>query len=455
MSYSKKILDILSFSTIIRYLNIILSLGSLIIFLYFVEKQEYGLLCVALSFIPVFSTFFNFGLGGVLKPEILRSKAKEDTADWKCLLSQYSLLQIIGGILFSIILLSLYDLFLGNYPSNLIEMVKPLSLLVIINALKRIFQLVLYINLRLKLYVFVDFLELVLKLVLFFVFFIFLGPFQALILVNIVPQAISVLITGFFTLGTIFSSFQFLSFKMTKLCEITKKFGLYSFLNNLVIANTEQVPIWIINYLLGAEAVAIFSLANRIKNSVNTLYTQISTAFIPYISSEIEKNKKLAGKLYLAMIKTSSIFSFSVTIFSIIFVYFFLTSIFPKYTESIIPFLFLSPGLFFAGIAVGQKGIFYLIRGLKQILISNLLRLVLLIIMGWVLTGIWGLIGMCITISILSLIVFLNIFLIGKIEKEFDYEMVDFLKITEDEKKAIKKNIELFIVGSKKKIGNI
>ena len=201
-----------------------------------------------------------------------------------------------------------------------------------------------------------------------------------------------------------------------------------------------EAPVWIIQYILGVEAVAVFSVARKLIQFLRGLLTPLSQVLYPVLS-EISPNDK--NRLHIVTtraIKYGGFVSLIVFISAFIFLPTFFKIVFPEYLEAvllakILIFALLTTPLF---LMLGPS--LYAVRGQKYIFYSLLQVIPVYLVIFSLLTYFFGLIGSA--ISWVLVIYFLAIFqyrYLVKLEPGMRISLKEIVKLDKYDKELIKK----------------
>jgi len=156
----------------------------------------------------------------------------------------------------------------------------------------------------------------------------------------------------------------------------------------------EQVLPWIVQFFLGVEAVAVFTVAKRGVDFFNTLLFSINQVYLPLLSSEMSKGAKRINLIMNRSIKYLLASSCIIVITGIIIAPFLFEILFStKYLESVPIFRMILPAVFVAALYSIINPVFMAYKGQKYIFGAFLISLVTTVISVSLLTPVAGLPG--------------------------------------------------------------
>jgi O-antigen/teichoic acid export membrane protein len=358
-------------------------------------KFDYGLMILALSTFAIATIFLDIGSLALLPSEIARYRIEKPEIT-KSLIWEFALQQILFGLLISILLFSSSFFMKQRYGEIVFRMLWIVALMVVIKSIDNVFAVTFHGFTRFKLHQGREVTMSGVKSILaFIVLFREMGVLVALFIYPI-SRFISV---------ALFSPYFLKIIKTLPPGYNTRGalLGIYRGHGRFVVANVPikklqaEAPVWIIQYFLAVEAVAVFAVARKVVQFLRGILTPISQVLYPVLSeiSYKDKNKmhvvtiravKYVG--FISMISYFSAFIFLPTIFKIVF---------PEYLEAIplvkilLLILLATPFLLIFGPSL------YAIRGQKYIFTSLLRVIPIYLVIFSIFTYFFGLLGSAIS----------------------------------------------------------
>lgn len=338
MSETKKIVNIVgsgvswsSFQTVVTrflgFFSALLILSRLSVF-------EYGLIELSLASLSIFSLFLLPGIQPVVISDISESIRKENGRQAIEYIKKYFNLQLILSIVAFLLIFSISYLPIDAFQENSRILIRILSLTFLLSPWRQTFQVVFSGVLEFRARNLINIFEEVSKffLLLFLFSFFELGP-VAVVLAIFVSQLIPILIM-YFKYKKEIRKIESLGGQ-----EIILPFNHYilgqsfwamagSYMNTF----GQTCRLWIIKFLLGTEAVGIFSLAQSLYSHIVAVFsiTAVISPILTRYKEDFSKFKRIISK----SIKYQFIVSFFIGTFSFLFIPIIIPIFFPEYAKS-------------------------------------------------------------------------------------------------------------------------
>ncbi len=279
--------------------SMIISFFSSLLIIIHLSVYEYGLLVLALSIVAVFEFFLDFGLSPVISTEIAQELGKERLDYAKTLIISFSKFTLFMGIVVSL-LIFIFSNTLADFVSKpaVASLIRIASLMIFLTSLKYIFELSFESSLRFKYRGAMDTLESLSK-VGWVVSFIYLGVFnlETAFLCYSLAMAVSLSVSWVFLIRSVEQYRGIRPVKKPLFKNIIKRHGKYRIIMQSFQKVQGNLPLWILEFLLGVEAVGIYALARRVYDFISLFLKSIEKVLIPTISYEIVRNKERVKRI--------------------------------------------------------------------------------------------------------------------------------------------------------------
>ena len=434
MSLTRKIAEGTAVYTIGNFLNNFLGFLTAFFLIKALEKFEYGLLTLALSAFALVTIFLDLGSLVLVPSEIARYR-KNNPEIAKSILREFAILQILLGMAISSALFIISFLIKNYYSNEVTNLLYVVSFMVAIKAIDNIFSVTFYGFTKFKLHQGREILNGVAKCVLAFLV-LYLGGG---VLVAIAIYPISMLIAVLIFLPYFLNIIQSLpSGHEAKgiLLRIYKEHGKFVVANVPLKRAHSEMPVWIIQYLLGVEAVAVFSVASKVVSFLFGLLMPLSKVLFPVFS---EISAIYRDKMYIVAargMKYTAIISFIIFIISFIFMPLIFKLAFREYYEAVDLVRILLLILLFSPIFNVVTPYLYAIREQKYIFSILLYSFLAYFWIFYILTYLFGLTGSVLGRVLDSMIIaILQYRFLVKLESNMRISWREIFKIDEYDKK--------------------
>ncbi len=263
----------------------------------------------------------NFGLHRVVSAEIAGELGKKQLSRAKELLLSYSKLNLLMGLIlsFSLFLPSSYLASLFSKP-DIAPLLQIASLMVFLEALRYIFNISFQSSSHFKYLSIMSSLEASARLV--FVFSLFsLGSLNLITALLSYPFSIAVsLFLSFPLLMRSLKKYHAISpTKLSLFRRMVSTYGKYAIIRQPFGSVVDNAPVWVIKFILGVEAVGLYSLARRMYAFIRTFITSIERVLIPTLSYEITQNRERVRNMLFRGVKYGFYLSSTAVILAILF----------------------------------------------------------------------------------------------------------------------------------------
>jgi len=286
-SLTRKIAEGTAHIAFANLITIIFNLISFIIVVRLLGKFEYGLIVLALSAVNILSTFLDFGIGGVLTSDIAQELKNNRKDRVKSLLYRYTQIEIVAGLIISIILFSTADLLGQRYHDVVGDLIKISSLLILFNALKNIFITTFNSHLDFRSMFYINSCESISRLIYIVIFGYYMGfGIYGVMASYPASSATAIILTSGRYARIVRGYIKVIRSRESLFFRTITSHGKWAIGIRPVKNLSGNIPPWIIQYLLGVEAVAIFNVARRAASYATLLLSPLESVLMPVISQE-------------------------------------------------------------------------------------------------------------------------------------------------------------------------
>jgi len=402
---------------------------------------HYGILTLALSVVGILAPFLDFDIGSVISVDIASELGKNQLSRVKKLIKEYVRLEIIIGLIFSLSLIIFNGLISQKYGQEIGDLVKIISALLFLQALKNIFSTTFYGFSNFRYFTLIDAIESLVKFI-FVIGLYYFGQFSVVkvAVIILVSSLTSVIITLPLFIKSLkpLKNIRYDSDNMLK--EILFKHGKFHVINQPIKSSLESLRLWFIKLFVGVEGVALFQVANKLFGYISILFSSFEGVLLPVLAEEISKNISLAKEIVKRSVKYFTFIGILVMIFSFLFIGDLLRLFFyNKYDASLPIFYWLTLVLPAVGFSVIIRPMFFAFKGQKYLLKSYVISTLLFgYPLGIFLTYKFGVVGFAIPIGNYVAII-LRYYYIRKIDKEFYIKFKDFFRFDKYDKILVNK----------------
>ncbi len=399
-----------------------------IILIRMLGTSEYGLFVLVISSISISTSFLDLGLKEVVSADMANEigRGRDDKA--KKMFRDFYRMQIIIGVFLSVLVFLVSFLAMNFYThpvvSNLIFIGTSL---IFLNAIRNIFFVAFYSHSKFGNYSFIQLLDNFIRLV---GIVIFIGIFKEGILMVMVIYISSTLLTLLLLTPPLFKTIQqFRNITHSETHELKKMIqhhGKYNIFSAPLKTISSNLPYWIINFVMGVEFVAIYSIAFKIFSFFNSLVSSVSIVLVPIISKQISNNVKWVKHLILRSTKGLVYLALPITIVTMITAPFMFKLFFNQdYSDAVFVFRIFLPILIFNSMFLSAtRPLFYALQLQKGLFMSILLLVFLIVTLGFPLTIWFGVKGMALAyvLSLVISILFQYGYVKSKVSILFDFK---------------------------------
>jgi O-antigen/teichoic acid export membrane protein len=380
--------------------NLIATLFGLLTFLVIVRtlgRFEYGLIVLALSAVNITSTFLDFGIGGVITADVAREIGRDRFDRSKSLLYRYAQLQVFTGLLLFFVVFFSNFYFEQRYSELVSKLVQISAFMLLVNGAKNIYIAVFNSHLEFRQVTIIQVGETIFRLlyVLVFLFILDAGIFGVM-----ASYPLSILTAVLLTSPRFYS--KAMNYKGIERSQESLFFSTLTGHGKWVVGMIpfkrlgDNIPPWIIQFILGVEAVAIFQVARRVAGFIVSFISPLEQVLMPIIPKEIENIDKV-NKIISRSYKYSFWLSTLVVIASILaasIVFEFLFGL--AYIASVPVFRVLVFIAIIYAFNLTMRPLFFGFKTQKHLFIIYVLGFLVLVVLGSIFTLILELMGMAV-----------------------------------------------------------
>jgi O-antigen/teichoic acid export membrane protein len=419
-----------------RFLTIIFLIKAL-------GKSDYGLLVLTLSVFSIVTTFLDLDQvkPTLIPSEIARYKGEKPKIV-KSLVREFAIQQMLFGLLIGISLIFSTLFIEEKYGEVVARLMLFVSAMIVGKSAYNILNVTFYGYTRFKLHQGMEItLSMLRALLAFAVFTLGKGLFAAM---SIYPVSLLVSVILFLPF------FQRIISKMPKnyeskgiLLRIYRNHGKFVLAGVPLIKLNSEAPIWIIQYLLGVEAVAVFSVARKVFVFLRDLLNPLNRVLFPVLSEissmGIVKMHKVMerGVKYLGVISMI----FFISAFSLITPFF--KFVFQEYLEAVPLAKIILLILLLRPLTVILSPSLYAFQGQKYLFLSKLYTTPVHLSLFYLLTYYFGLMGSAMGLLLHSMfVVILQYYYLIKINPNMRLSWKEIVKIDDYDRNLFKKVYE-------------
>lgn len=388
---------------------------------------QYGILTLTLSIIGFLTPFLDFDISSVICADAAYELGKKQLSNVKRLFYDYFKFEIIMGIIFTIVLLIFNGYIKYKYGSEIARYVFIISFLLFFQAIKNIYSTVFYSYSNIKYFTYVDIIEALIKFILTIVLFL-------LHQINLLSIVFVILISSGLPVIFIFPLF-YKTIKPLKgikqnpeplLKQLFLKHGKFHIFTTPFKNSFESVKLWIIQFFLGVEAVAIFQVGNKLFGYLSMFFASFEGVLLPVLSQSLTENIELARQI----VKKSTKYMTYLGLIGMFLAYLLLAPFlhlvfFNKYDASL-PILYWSLLTFpTIGFSIIIRPLFFAFKGQKHLMRSFFFVNFITLPLGALFTYKFGVIGFAIPIGAFFTVI-LRYYDIRKLDRSFYIKVREF-----------------------------
>ncbi len=395
VSLTRRIAEGTAHIALANFITIIFNLLSFIVVVRLLGKFEYGLIVLSLSAVNILSTFLDFGIGGVMTSDIAKELKNNRKDRVKSLLYRYTQIEILAGIILFLSVLGISEVLSPRYQDTVIDLIRISSVIILLNALKNIFVTTFNSHLDFKSIFYMNSFESAFRLF----YIIILGVYMNLGIYGVMASypassATSIALTLRRYVKIAGEYLRVTRSKEGLFFNTITSHGKWVAMIRPIKNISGNIPPWIIQSMLGVEAVAIFNVARRAANYVILFLTPLENVLMPIISQESNNIGKV-NSIISRSIKYSIWASAAIIIVGVISSeWVFYTLFGAKYLKSsevfnVLIFISLSYSL-----NLVMRPVFFALRLQKHLFMIYVKNLLVFILLALILTAHAGLKGM-------------------------------------------------------------
>jgi len=266
----------------------------------YLSVYEYGLVTLVLSIIPLFGILLLSGLGDVVVADMGVARSENNTSEMRGIFFGFILTQTILGIVAWTIVFFGADIIANFYEGEASNLLKIISFAFLIAPIRTALGTVFNVYFKFFAQSLFVFLEEVIKLVIIvFAIFVFEHGASGVIFAHMITPLLSaiILLPVYIKTSRNFTSGSF-SGSLQPFLNIIKKHGKWGIFSDYVSQVTSKSRLWIIKFLLGTEAVALFAVAQGFYGHISSLLpiNRVITPIIPQLLNQKDRLFKFVNK---------------------------------------------------------------------------------------------------------------------------------------------------------------
>lgn len=426
----------------------VVGLATIFLTLHRLSVYEYGLVQLVLSVLPLFSIFLLPGMSNVVVADMGVAKGTGALGEMRRIFSQYFVLQATLAFCAWAIVFFGADIIANFYAGQASSLLKIISFSFLIAPFRSSIQVALRVHLQffqLSLYTVVEeCLKLALIGVFFFVFHISVpGVLLALIFAE--------LFTVFIMAGSFLNVYRGFSHapvsKKEPFWGLLYFHGKWSVFSSYLNSFGQNVRLWIIKFILGTEAVGIFSVAAGMLSHTSS-FIPISGILAPIIPQFVAQKERFY-RLVVKGIKYQLFGSVAVGVVAFFLFPVIIEMLFPNYAPSM-P-LFQAMLITLIPMSFGTvTSAFYALKAQKSLFYSMVMKTVLIVVLAPVFLYLFGLPGIAYEFFLtLSLFAIERLIVLKKLLPGLRVRMGDIISFDQDDRMLVAR-IETFLKLRKK-----
>lgn len=388
---------------------------------------HYGVLTLALSIVGILAPFLDFDIGTVVSVDMANQIGNNRLDKVKKLIKDYAKLELVVGFLFFLSLFLVNGIISQRYGVEISNLVKIISFLLFLYAVKNIFSNVFYGFSNFRYFTLIDTTEALIKFILVILLYYF-GQFSVVkvALIILISSSISTLITLPFFIKILKPLKGVKAHPNNLLKEILFKHGKFHIITQPLKSSLESLRLWIIKIFVGVEAVAIFQVANKLFGYLTIFFSSFEGVLLPLLAHEVTNNIELARQMVKKSVKYFTYLGVVTMVLSYVFIddvlhFFFLD----KYDASL-PVLYWSLLTFsIIGFSMIIRPLFFAFKAQKLLMKTFFYVNIISLPLGAYLTYEFGVIGFAVPIGAF-LTVIVRYYDIRKLDRKFYIKFREF-----------------------------
>jgi O-antigen/teichoic acid export membrane protein len=422
-----------------------IAFGSTLIVVSSLSLADYGIYKLAFSVFQFFVTFSCEFLNDLLLNEIKVYQAEKNFSYIKKLLKEYFIFRLLMSFVLTALFL-IFTYYVGRVAFGGDYLwVKLIAALFLIQSLKAVLTLLLKYYQSFKFVASNIFIYEFSRFSLIAISFLLFGYKTLTMLVGIlVLTEIITLVVLLFGAIRAWRKNKLpgstATLKEISLWILLRRHGKWAALRQVISAVNVNIRPWLVNFFAGAEGVAFYSFALTLLNNFRSIISFSAIAVL--MPKEINLKERLVkiyfyGSRYLSVLY-SVIFLASIFIVPIVINYFF-----PKYHDSIILYLIMSPSLIVLGFIVLANRVLYIYKKQKILVLIDLFGFIGSTFVLIPSLALFGTLGAALGFMFSQgLYLFLSLKFLYKEEGDFAYRFADYFKINDYDKRMWQKLLQ-------------
>jgi len=415
----------------------VLSLFTIFIVLTRLSVYEYGLVKLATSIIPLLGILTLPGITNVVIADIGTEKGCGRLGKARAILKNFFFLQVILAIVGWAIVYFAAEIIADFYKGQITVLLKVVSFSFLISPIRTVFSVVFGVYFRFLYKSLFSIIEESFKFVLivFFLFFLSMGP-VGFVLAQVLGEVLALVVTFpvfWRVLHPLYRAEDKEHVPLLYLLQNHGKWGLFAtYLSNF----GRSIRLWIIKFILGTEAVGLFTVAQGILSNTKSLLPlgSIIAPIIPQYMEDRARFFMLAAKSIKYQMA-----GFMLLGVAMFFVFpYMLVELFPNYTGSIVLFQIILVALIPAAFTATMNPVYFALKRQKDLFFAMVFGTVLIVVFAPIFLQTFGIVGIAYEFVLTGAIFALERYrALRKIIPEFKISLKDFFTIDEYDKEII------------------
>jgi len=394
-SLAKRIAEgsiILTFRTLfVRIIGILIT----IILVRSLGKFDYGLYALFMSAVGIASIFLIGNLGNVVVADVSQELQNGKKERAKALLVGYSQFTMILTLFISFVLLLLSIPVLWHYGPKVRDLVVIIALIIPLYGITNILNIIFHAHARFDNMALISMMDAIGRLAFVVVAVVVLDyGLMGAAYSQLFGPLLSVLVAFYPAISTVRYLKDIHRPRIGLFYSMLHGHGKYMIAMRPVNQLKEQGLPWVVQFFLGVEAVAVFTVAKRGMEFFNTILFSINQVYLPLLSAEVAKGVERVNQIVTRSTKYLLISSSMIVLGGVIIAPFVFKTLFGiDYLESVPIFRLILLTLFVISFGTILGPVFMAYKGQKYTFYASLISLATMLILVSLLTPAAGLVG--------------------------------------------------------------
>ncbi|NQV93134.1 oligosaccharide flippase family protein [Candidatus Kaiserbacteria bacterium] len=410
----------------------VVSLTSTFFILSNLSVYEYGLVVLVLSIVPIFSIFLLPGLGDVVIADMGLEKSRNNLGKMKAIFNNYIAIQFLLAFMAWVIVFFGADIIAEFYKGQVGLLLKILSFSFFLSPFRSALGALFNVYLKFfsqSLYIF---LEEFFKLgFLIFFFFVLKLSTDGVILATVLSQTLALLVLAPFCLQ-VYKSFSHAKAEPMPLFSSIHFHGKWSVLTSYLATFGKKGRLWIIKFMLGTEVVGLYAVAEGLFGHASS-FVPINKVITPILPQYVDQKERFR-KIILKSIKYQVTSYVLIGVVAFLGIPYLISLVFPNYISSIILSQVILIALLPTGVAVVLNPVFFALKAQKQLFITTVARVIVMLILTPIFILLFGIMGVIYELILTTVFVmFIRYYSLKKLLPTLAFNLKEFFSIDADD----------------------